>query len=180
MAGPIPLKEALTRYLPPSEARRYEKYRTQAKTLGFVRVGQTRVPAEQIGGRWVVAAGAFSAAALAAAEAEQSLRREIAQTDLDYAAHKVRPGIVKTSWGGYNYTASDGFHFAWSTYEQARERSNGAYVCNACWKPASTENEREECHRCSNWGPCGADCTLSRVFCGSCGESMPIDRAPNV
>lgn len=56
-----------------------------------------------------------------------------------------------------------------SPYERARKRSEGAWYCNGCRKPADTEHKKEECHRCSDWNGCGHDCTLSNVICKACG-----------
>ena len=61
-----------------------------------------------------------------------------------------------------------------SAYEIARKRDHGYWRCNGCGKPAETEHNAEECHRCSDWNGCGHDCTLSRVYCEQCGTENQI------
>jgi len=96
----------------------------------------------------------------------------VGQADADYDAHKLNPKGARLSCGSYRVQGD--FHFVSSDYERIRKRSDGGWICNACWKPASTENNRPECHTCSDWNGCGADCTLSRVFCSECGTSLAV------
>lgn len=42
------------------------------------------------------------------------------------------------------------------------------FVCCKCEKTAATRNEKEECHRCRDWSPCGKNCTLSHIVCENC------------
>lgn len=59
-----------------------------------------------------------------------------------------------------------------SAYEAYRQRTGGHYQCNMCGRPAREEHNRPECHSCSDWSGCGGGCTLSRVFCETCGISQ--------
>jgi hypothetical protein len=93
----------------------------------------------------------------------------------DYKAHLLRGGdgaTIRTDWGGYRISGD--FHFAWDWYAMGIRRSNGMWCCNSCFKPVREEHEREECHTCQDWGSCGGDCTLSRIFCPDYGTSRPI------
>jgi|GEM_PF-4425859 hypothetical protein len=55
-----------------------------------------------------------------------------------------------------------------SAYERAKKSSDGEWYCTKCNIPASTEHNNKECHRCSDWGSCERDCTLSKVYCEKC------------
>jgi len=107
-----------------------------------------------------------------ASEQEVDHSAAMAQADADYDAHKLNPKGARLSWGSYR--VHEHFHFVSSDYERIRKRSDGGWICNSCWKPASTENNRPECHTCSDWNGCGTDCTLSRVFCSECGTSLAV------
>jgi hypothetical protein len=43
------------------------------------------------------------------------------------------------------------------------------WICGCCEIGAKEEHNKEECHKCRDWNGCGRDCTLSRIFCGTCG-----------
>ena len=77
--------------------------------------------------------------------------------------HAKNGDTIRTEWGVYR--RSEPFHFAWSDYDMIRRRSNGGWYCNSCMKATDTEHDNPECHRCSDWSPCGNDCTLSRIIC---------------
>ena len=80
--------------------------------------------------------------------------------------------IIKTEWGGYEIHKE--FRFVWNDVERYRRRSYGRWHCNVCMIPAETEHNNPECHLCSDWGGCGKNCTLSRVYCTKCGASISI------
>jgi hypothetical protein len=154
------------------DAHRYDSYREQAQRDGHVRIGRTNVPATKVGGKWTVETAVFLAASSAAATRDRTYRdareRAVRQATDDYAARVLHPGgWVSTSWGGYSL--SGGFHCVGRTGSESH-----CWLCNSCWQAALTEHEGEECHRCRDWSPCGTDCTLSRVYCESCGTSQPL------
>ncbi len=142
-----------------------EWYRKQAARSGKVEIADKPVRAVKRRA-WMLDAQEFEAALAAARTHGQAIQ----QVDDDYEARKLRPEGARTSWGGYR--VHDGFHFVWSTEARIRHDSDGHWVCNGCWKSASTEHDKPECHRCSDWNGCGTDCTLSRIYCERCGTSM--------
>lgn len=67
--------------------------------------------------------------------------------------------------------------FVWvapSDYEYARWKDrSGHHKCTRCGGVAEEEHFSDECHRCSDWGGCGRNCTLSGVRCTKCGTFDP-------
>lgn len=130
------------------------------------------MPAQKIGGRWVVRQADLThgiAAHHRAREAE-------AQAAADYKErilHGSDGSVTRTSWGYYQ--RRDPFHFV--HYDSVPPwDSDGTWRCSACWSVASTEHDRPECHTCEDWGGCGRDCTLSAVRCDPCGERLVLWR----
>ncbi|MEU1631079.1 hypothetical protein ABZ746_38730 [Streptomyces sp. NPDC020096] len=150
---------------PPSPGNAYDWYRRSAHRDGTVWIASTCIPAIKRGRTWTVKAAAVDQA-IAAHRAEQT---RIAQRTADYKQHILEKDGGQTEWGGYR--VSGDFHFAWNDYMQATMRSSGYWYCNTCWEPAQREHGRDECHRCRDWSPCGADCTLTRIYCPECGTS---------
>jgi hypothetical protein len=58
----------------------------------------------------------------------------------------------------------------------ARGRSDGAWICNTRWTVATEDHDGEECHRCRDWSPCGNNCTLTRIWCRTCGSAQDRQR----
>jgi hypothetical protein len=150
----------------------YESYRRDARENGELVIGGKKVRAEKIKGKWHVDGEAFTAGVACAVEEQRRQREALNTADIDYEAHRLNPQGARLSWGSYR--VSGGFHFLSSDYARIRQRSNGGWICNTCWQPASTENNAPECHTCSDWNGCGSDCTLSRVFCVPCGTSLDV------
>jgi hypothetical protein len=144
----------------------------QAARDGEIHIGDQRVRAVKRGRQWVVNEHELAESIVYAVAAETAKQEAKRQADEDYKAHKLNPEGARTSWGGYSVRGE--FHFVWSDCAVWRQKSNGQWICNRCWKPASTENNKTECHRCSDWGGCGSDCTLSRLYCEGCGTSMAV------
>jgi len=164
----ITLAQAVERYRsePGAASNAYDWYRKQAHRDGEVWLSGVYVAAVKVGNQWTVAVSDVDGAITA----HRNQMAEQHQATADYKAHILHGGdgaIVSTDWGGYR--VSGAFHFAWNDYKVGTWTSNGVWYCNACFKPAQSEHEREECHTCSDWGGCGRDCTLSRIFCSDCG-----------
>jgi len=175
MSQRITLAEAIKRFCQGAGAslRSYESYRKDAFEHGYLHIGGKKVAAVKSGGRWTVDAEEFAAGVAAAVEEHRVEQLAIKQADEDYAARKLHPsGHARMSWGSYR--VSGAFHFVSSDYERIRQRSNGSWHCSTCWQPASTENNKPECHTCSDWNGCGTDCTLSRVYCEACNTSLTL------
>lgn len=123
--------------------------------------GQT-IPVAKVGRHWLVEEGDVDSAV--EAHHQRVAEERAATVDLDAGTQRGSDGEqVETDWG--HYTRRDPFHFGWSAYEAGRRRSGGAWYCNMCMTPAATEHNNPEWYRCSDWGDCRTDCTLSRVFC---------------
>lgn len=151
----------------------YESYRQDAHTRGYILIGGRTIATTKVGRSWTVDAEEFAAAIEAACTHQAVEQRKIAEADGDYEAHRLDPsGRGRLSWGSYYVHGS--FHFVSIDYARMRMRSNGGWRCNTCWEPASTEHNKPECYRCSDWSPCDADCTLSRIYCKNCGTSLSM------
>lgn len=47
------------------------------------------------------------------------------------------------------------------------------YKCDSRGYDAKIQRDNEECHLCNDWGGCGGDCQVSRIFCPHCGNAQP-------
>jgi hypothetical protein len=150
----------------------YDWYRRDALRFGSVSIGDEDLSTFKMGGTWVVREADLDHAI----EAHRASRADVKRITADYAAgilHGHDDETVEMVGGGY--LRQDPFHFLWSDYDRGRNRSYGTWYCNRCMEPASTEHNNEECHRCSDWGSCGRDCTLSRVFCAKCDTGFDLE-----
>lgn len=66
------------------------------------------------------------------------------------------------------------FEFRADSYRAMRGKSEGGWYCLNCKIEAITEHNKQECHLCADWNGCGADCTLSKVLCNKCENSMTV------
>ena len=149
----------------------YEWYRRDAHRSGTVFIGKTSIAVSKSGGTWCVEEAELDRAVAA----DRRRRVDVRRITTDYKSgilHGHDGDTFETEGGGYR--RRDPFHFAWSDYEAGRKRSDGTWYCNRCMRPASTEHDNPECHRCSDWGSCGTDCTLSRVLCPTCGTGFSV------
>jgi hypothetical protein len=167
----LTLRDAIERWQrePHAPANAYEWYRQGAHHSGHVYLGPLTIPAFKTGGTWFVDDADLSRAI----SVHRRQRAEVLRATEDLrsgALHGADGEQIETEWG--HYTRRDPFHFRWSAYEAGRHRSDGAWYCNTCMRPADTEHSNLECHRCSDWGSCGNDCTLSRIFCATCDASL--------
>lgn len=148
----------------------FEWFRKQAAKSGRVHIAEGTVIAFKRGRRWMVAEPQLEEAIVRAEGHKNAKNESERQAGEDYVARILNPKGARTSWGGYRVHGD--FHFVWSDYERMRQRSDGGWTCNRCWKAAGTEHKKPECHTCSDWNGCGTDCTLSRIYCADCGTSM--------
>ena len=149
----------------------YEWYRKSAKNFGKISIGGVSVPVYRLKGRWHVDEKTF----------HNAIQKHLLQVSHvkkvteDYSKGIIygRDGdTIHTEWGGYRIHGA--FRFVWSDLERRRMRSYGTWYCNRCNSTAETEHNKEECHLCKDWNGCGTDCTLSRVHCSKCGESISL------
>ena len=165
----IPLAEGVNRYRQsggPSNS--YDWYRKSALGEGTVWMG-SRVPVVKVRGRWLIKE-CDVLDAIDASKREADDRRE---ATLDYDNHILHGAVqdsIQTTWG-YDQREAD-FHFHFDRVTSYQGRSNGSWICSACWIPASLEHDKPECHTCADWGGCGRDCTLSAVVCSRCRTRM--------
>jgi hypothetical protein len=149
----------------------YEWYRQGAQRGERIWLGGTEIPAAKVGGQWTVQAADLERAVEAAHEARRTLERITADYDR-HVLHGDDGATVHIAGGGYQRRGP--FHFGWSDYLRGRMKSDGTWMCSTCWEPASLEHNKNECHTCSDWGSCRSDCTLSRVFCETCGTDLAV------
>jgi hypothetical protein len=173
VANAVSLADAVERYrrLPGAYGNAYDWYRRSAARYGQVSFGATTVSAWKRGRQWMLDSSDVERA-LAAHQERIEERKRLTE---DYAAHVLHGGDgtrVETDWGGYRVRRD--FHFAWSDYARVTQRSSGSWYCNTCFAPAREEHSRDECHTCQDWGGCGRDCTLSRIYCTECGTSLDM------
>lgn len=166
----IPLSDAVDRFKRESGApsNSYDWYRKNATRDGTVLLGSHRVPAVKQGRRWMVDEADLEDALTK----HRDQRAHVNRTTANYDSRILHPGIMETNGGGYRVKGD--FHFLWNDIDVAHHRSDGFWRCNECWTSAATEHNREECHRCQDWNPCGDGCTLSRIYCSICGASEPM------
>lgn len=180
----LSLREAVAiwRREPGAPANSYEWYRGSAKKYGRVSMGCRRQlprsePSEhhidtlKVGNHWMVDAAAFELAL----EEHRLALAEIKVITQAYKEHRLligAGGSLETAWGGYSVRAD--FHLTWYLGSIQNGGGEGSWFCSHCWTRANTEHAKDECHTCSDWGSCGHDCTLSRVFCPTCETSMPV------
>jgi hypothetical protein len=163
----IPLSDAVDHFKrePGAPSNAYGWYRKQATRDGKVLLGEDHIDAVKQGRRWMVDEADLEDALIKHREQRAHVNRMTA----DYDSRILHPGTVKTVGGGYQVKGD--FHFLWNDMDVALKRSSGFWRCNKCWDPAAAERNGEECHRCSDWSPCANDCTLSRIYCPTCGTS---------
>ena len=136
------------------------------------------VECPKIRGRWKVdpeqldAAMPTLKAEAANKQARDAERRvQTQRVTQDYANHVLHDGTQATTWGSYHSRGS--FHCKFISYpDNGRWETMETWICSNCWQHAATEHNKPECHRCSDWSPCGNDCTLSRVYCVACGTEL--------
>jgi len=151
----------------------YETYRKEAKDHGYIYIGGTQIPARKEKGTWVLNKTAFDRAITSFKNKRVESEKHTRLMMEDYQKRVFHKGIVSISDTKYYDNRGD-FRLEVDTYAQARRDSDGTWYCNTCNIPAETEHNNPECHRCSDWSPCGTDCTLSRVFCSRCGKELII------
>jgi hypothetical protein len=172
VANMIRLSEAVARFRREEGAysNAYDWYRRSAQRYGNAYIGGMDVPVHKERGAWYVNEEDLNRAL---AHHQRAVANRKAVT-MDYDRHVLHghPGVrVEMDWGYYQ--VADGFHCVSPKYEHPPVGS-GTWYCTPCWRIAETEHDREECHTCSDWGSCGRDCTLSRVYCKVCGGSMQV------
>jgi hypothetical protein len=169
----VTLREAVEQYSAESRqyVNAYDWYRQSAQRTGSVPIGNVEVPTFKLGNAWYVNAPDLEAAI----QSHRDRVASIKQVTDDFGRgvlHGKDGDTAELEDGGYRLRGT--FHFAWSSYEIGRKRSNGSWYCSTCMKAAETEWNNPECHRCSDWGDCGRDCRLSRVYCASCGTGFDV------
>lgn len=171
--GLIRLSDAVDRYQREEDApaNRYDWYRRAAQRSGSVSIDMVHIPASKISGAWFVDENNFEHAI----RAHRDRVAERKAATIDYNNHVMRGNLgdwIDTDWG--RYQVRDQFHLAWNRNALPWKSTGESWRCSSCWQPAETENNRPECHRCSDWSGCGRDCTLSRVFCRTCGTTLDV------
>lgn len=169
----LTLKEAVEQYRQEERAvsNSYNWYRKQAQQDGMVSLGDERIPATKHNGIWHVDKADFSEAI----NKHRENIKHLNQVTEDYrkgVIHGESGDTIETQFGGYSIRGD--FYFVWDDYLRIRKKSDGTWHCRKCRTPAETEHNKPECHLCSDWNGCGEDCTLSRVYCKSCGASLDV------
>ncbi len=169
----ISLREAVSIYQAECGApeNAYDWYRKTAQRHGCVSIGPGELAAEKHENTWFVSRTDLMAA-IAAHREDQAL---LEQRTRDFEAnllHCIDGDTIYTEFGGYRRHGQ--FHFVWSTHDIGTKRSNGSWYCSVCFRRANLAHEKEECHRCRDWGSCGRDCTLSGVACVYCETMMTL------
>ena len=169
----LTLREAVELYRKEERApaNAYDWYRKAAQQSGKVYIGKTYISAYKRSGVWYVGGKEFAEAI----KRHRESIRHLKQVTVEYSKgiiHGKDGDTIYTEWGGYEIHQN--FRFVWSDVQRYRRKSYGTWYCNRCQTPAMTEHNKEECHLCSDWGGCGTDCTLSRVYCPNCGASLDV------
>lgn len=161
------LKKAIELYKQEEKAtsNAYEWYRRSAKENCKITISNVDIPTYKENNIWFVDVERFN-------EAIKEHRRILEQIKKNTEDHKKgiihgKDGdIICTEWGGCKI--HENFRFEWQDYLIAHGKSDGVWYCIECNVIAEKENNKEECHVCNDWGSCGDDCTLSKVYCPKC------------
>jgi hypothetical protein len=169
----ITLREAVERWQREDhvETNAYDWYRRDAASDRAVSFGSVDIPAHKPGREWVVDEADVARAIIA----HRQHRDDVTQATTDLAAgrlHGKDGDSIETEWG--SYSRRDPFHLRERTDIRPWKESGETWYCSGCMRPASTEHNNPECHRCSDWSPCGRDCSLSRVSCSRCGTGFAV------
>lgn len=169
----LTLKEAVERYRQEERAvsNSYNWYRKQAQESGETWIGGIHIPALKQNGIWHVYKADLSKAINNHRESIKHLK-EVTEDYRKGIIHGTNGDTIHTEFGGYEIRGD--FYFVWDDAQRFREKSYGTWYCKKCQAPAETKHNKEECHLCSDWNGCGEDCTLSRVYCKSCGASLDV------
>jgi len=174
MGEMIKLKDAVGNYSPEKGIySSYNTYRKHAKESGSIFIGNKSIPVHKEKGTWWINKDDFDLVVNTIITNRKNEEKAREFTTEQYKKGIFRPGIVYLS--DYFYYDNKGdFRLEVDVIRQYRKKSDGVWYCNTCNKPAETEHNNPECHVCADWGGCGKDCTLSRVFCPRCGKSLDI------
>jgi rubrerythrin len=144
----------------------YDWYRKSAQKHENISIGDLQIRAFKIGREWHVDDNEFNKA-IAKHRHSLSVIKENTKA-FENGTLKGKTGeTIKIESGSVSF--SKDFMFESSDYHRLRGKSNGTWYCIRCNEPAKTEHNNPECHTCSDWGSCGDDCTLSRIYCLKCG-----------
>ena len=153
----------------------YETYRKCANEYGYISIANVRVPTTKEKGTWSVDRVEFERALTLYKNKESEFQNKIQLMREDHQKGIFHPGKIWITDSKYYVNKGD-FRLEVDAYAQARKESDGTWFCNICNILAKTEHNNPECHRCSDWGGCGTDCTLSKVYCIKCGKSMQVGK----
>lgn len=149
----------------------YNWYRQSAKKNGTVHIGDTTIPAFKVKGTWFVDSADFDRAVNTFINKKTENKEHARLMMEDHQKGIFHPGNVSIS-DTLRYVNKGDFRLEVNRYLAGRNKSSGTWYCNTCNIPAETEHNNPECHTCSDWGPCGNDCTLSKVYCSRCGKFL--------
>jgi hypothetical protein len=143
----------------------YDWYRRSASKYGYTSLGDVQIPTRKMGRDWHVDEGLVEQAVR-----RHRARRQLVRENSEAYERGVILGkegeYVETLWGGYRRRGA--FYVSHSRYPGEGE----SWRCATCKGAAAMKREREECHRCRDWGSCGRDCRLSKVTCRRCGHAL--------
>jgi hypothetical protein len=149
----------------------YDWYRKEAHRRGSVSIGGHSVKVEKVAGAWYLDDEDLAEAL--ATHRQRTADQASATNDYKYRILRGSNGQqVSTDWGYYVVRVP--FHLTTNTSVPPWKGSGQAWISNQCWKPADSEHNRPRCQSCEDWSGCGRDCTLSRVFCTTCGSSCDV------
>lgn len=98
---------------------------------------------------------------------------------VEHEAERAARREERTKASGFRVVELVGWREAFGIApKKGREGGGSGYVCVSCDVEADKENNKPECHRCSDWSPCGTECTFSGVTCPKCGKHADSDELP--
>jgi len=151
----------------------YNYYRDQAKKYGTVNIAGTDIPAHKEKGCWWIDLDEYDRAIKESIKRKDEEKERLRLMFQDYQKRIFHPGRIWIS--DYRYYENSGdFRLEVDIYQASRKDCDGVWYCNTCNLPAETEHNNPECHTCADWGSCGRDCTLSKVYCSHCKKTLII------
>jgi|GEM_PF-961554 len=170
----VKLKDVVGTYVPERGLyNSYNWYREHAKKYGNISIGSVKISVHKEKGSWVLDLAEFDQAVKSFIDKKADQEKHIESMMNDYKKGIFHKGIIWIS-DTLSYDNKGDFRFEIDEYALARKDSSGRWYCNTCNNLAETEYNNPECHTCSDWGNCGRDCTLSRVYCPQCKKSLEI------
>ncbi|NLU49139.1 MAG: hypothetical protein GXX09_01835 [Syntrophomonadaceae bacterium] len=149
----------------------YNWYIASAESRGQVWFGKVEVPACRLDGTWYVDSGRFKEA-ITRHRQDVEHKKQVLRDYEQGIIHGQDGETIEVDW--LTYTVRGNFRFVRTELDFVFNDYPGVWYCNKCHGRAIAEYNKEECDLCKNSKGCGTQCTLSKVYCPECGETLEL------